>query len=73
VASPLENLSGPGGPLQKEAPDAKEFAGLRRSALARHSSVDAVMDEIDANMRAHSGSNRHPPTTQQFPRSLRCA
>jgi hypothetical protein len=35
VASPLENLSGPGGPLQKEAPDAKEFAGLRRSALAR--------------------------------------
>jgi len=35
VASPLENLSGPGRPLQKEAPDAKEFAGLRRSALAR--------------------------------------
>jgi hypothetical protein len=35
VASPLENLSGPGRPLQKEAPDAKEFAGLKRSALAR--------------------------------------
>jgi hypothetical protein len=32
---PLENLSGPGRALQKEAPDAKEFAGLRRSALAR--------------------------------------
>lgn len=35
MASPLDNLSGPGRPLQKEAPDAKEFAGLRRSALAR--------------------------------------
>jgi hypothetical protein len=35
VASPLENLSGPGRALQKEAPDAKEFAALRRSALAR--------------------------------------
>jgi len=35
VASPLENLSGPGRPLQKEPPDAKEFAGLKRSALAR--------------------------------------
>ena len=28
MASPLENLSGPGRPLQKEPPDAKEFAGL---------------------------------------------
>ncbi len=35
MASPLENLSGPGRPLQKELPDAKEFAGLKRSALAR--------------------------------------
>jgi hypothetical protein len=35
VASPLENLSCPGKPLQKEPPDAKEFAGLKRSALAR--------------------------------------
>jgi hypothetical protein len=35
MASSLENLSGPGRPLQKEPPDAKEFAGLRRAALAR--------------------------------------
>jgi hypothetical protein len=35
VASPLENLSGPGGPLKKEVPEAKEFAGLKRSAIAR--------------------------------------
>ena len=35
MVSPLENLSGPGKPLQKEPPDAKEFAGLKRSGLAR--------------------------------------
>ena len=35
MASPLENLSGPGKALQKEPPDAKEFAGLKRSGLAR--------------------------------------
>src|SRR5262245_9485910 len=33
--SPLERLAGPGGILAKEAPDAKEFAGLVSSALAR--------------------------------------
>ena len=33
VTSPLENLAGPGQPLRKEAPDAKEFAALRRSGL----------------------------------------
>lgn len=35
MASPLENLSGPGKPLRKEPPDEKEFSGLKRSALAR--------------------------------------
>lgn len=35
MASPLENLSGPGKSLKREAPDAKEFAGLKRAALAR--------------------------------------
>ncbi|MGA8149309.1 MAG: hypothetical protein WB870_17300 [Gallionellaceae bacterium] len=33
--SPLANLSGPGKVLSAEAPDAKEFAGLKRSGLAR--------------------------------------
>ena len=33
--SPLERLAGPGNILAKEAPDAKEFAGLLRSGLAR--------------------------------------
>ena len=35
MTSPFENLSGPGRPLKPEPPDAAEFAGLRRSALAR--------------------------------------
>jgi hypothetical protein len=35
VTSPLENLSGPGQSLRKEAPDAKEFAGLKQSGLTR--------------------------------------
>lgn len=35
MASPFENLIGPGKPLKAEPPDAKELAGLRRSGLAR--------------------------------------
>jgi hypothetical protein len=35
MTSPLENLSGPNKPLDAEAPDAKEFAGLVRSGKAR--------------------------------------
>ena len=35
MTSPLENLSGPDRPLRKEAPDAKEFANLKRSGLRR--------------------------------------
>jgi hypothetical protein len=34
VASPLENLSGPGKPLRQEPPDEREYSGLKRSALA---------------------------------------
>lgn len=35
MPNPLENLSGPGKSLKKEAPDPNEFAGLLRSGLAR--------------------------------------
>lgn len=35
MPNPLDNLSGPGKPLQPEPPDAKEIAGLLRSGLAR--------------------------------------
>lgn len=35
MTSPLERLTGPGKPLAAEKPDAQEFAGLKRSGLAR--------------------------------------
>lgn len=35
MPSPFEKLTGPGKPLKSEPPNAKEFAGLRRSGLAR--------------------------------------
>jgi hypothetical protein len=35
MPNPLENLCGPGKPLQPEAMDAKEYAGLLRSGKAR--------------------------------------
>ena len=35
MPSAFENLCGPGKPLKAEPPDAKEFAGLKRSGLAR--------------------------------------
>ena len=35
MSSPLNNLCGPNKPLAPEPPDAAEFAGLKRSGLAR--------------------------------------
>ena len=35
MPSAYENLCGPGKPLKAEPPDANEFAGLKRSGLAR--------------------------------------
>jgi hypothetical protein len=35
MTSAFENLTGPGKSLRAEPPDAKEFAGLQRAALAR--------------------------------------
>lgn len=35
MPSPLDNLSGPGGPLAVEPPDARELGGLKRSGFAR--------------------------------------
>jgi hypothetical protein len=36
VASPLENLSGPGKPLRQEPPDEQEYSGLRKLHEADH-------------------------------------
>ena len=35
MSNPLDNLCGPGKPLQLEVPDANELAGLLRSGTAR--------------------------------------
>ena len=42
MPSPLENLAGPGKSLRAEPPDAKEFAGLKRSGLARLSDATNI-------------------------------
>ena len=49
MTSPLENLTGPGRPLRKEPPDAREFANLRQSGLKRLA---------DAQNRANSAEGR---------------
>lgn len=49
AATAFENLSGPGKPLKAEAPDANEFAGLRRSGLARL--ADARTDSLSLEGR----------------------
>ena len=48
MTSPLENLSGPGQPLRKEAPDAKEFAGLKRSGLTRLSDAGNKANSLES-------------------------
>jgi hypothetical protein len=47
--SPFDNLSGPGKPLKAEPPDAKEFAGLKRSGHAR--SKDALNTSLALESR----------------------
>jgi hypothetical protein len=48
VASPLESLSGPDKPLRKEAPDAKEFAGLKESGLKRLADADKQANSLES-------------------------
>ena len=47
MTSSLENLSGPGKSLRKEAPDASEFAGLVRSGLARLADAQNIAVSIE--------------------------
>ncbi len=60
MTSPLENLCGPGQPLRKEAPDAKELAGLERSGLRRLA---------DAEKQSNRAANRYI-VFQAFPHTL---
>src|SRR5262245_35594805 len=46
--SPLDRLAGPGNVLAKEAPDAKEFAGLVRSGLARLKDAENEANSLDS-------------------------
>ena len=46
--SPLERLAGPGNVLAKEPPDAKEFAGLVRSGLARLKDAENDTNSLDS-------------------------
>lgn len=46
--SPLERLVGPGNVLGKEAPDAKEFAGLVRSGMARLKDAQNETNSLDS-------------------------
>jgi len=46
--SPLERLAGPGNVLAKEPPDAKEFAGLVRSGLARLMDAENESNSLDS-------------------------
>jgi hypothetical protein len=46
--SPLERLAGPGNVLAKEPPDAQEFAGLVRSAMARLEDAEKATNSLDS-------------------------
>ena len=48
MPSPLENLSGPGKALREEPPDAKEFAGLKRSGLARLADAEKPANSVES-------------------------
>src|SRR5947208_759693 len=47
-SSPLERLAGPGNVLAKEPSDAKEFAGLVRSGLARLKDAENEANSLDS-------------------------
>jgi len=47
MASPLENLSGPGKSLTAEPPDATEFAGLKRSGLIRLKDAENTANSLE--------------------------
>ena len=47
MPSPLDNLTGPGKALRSEPPDAKEFAGLKRSGMARLSDAANIANSLE--------------------------
>src|SRR5215210_2220104 len=65
--SPLERIAGPGNVLAKEPPDAKEFAGLVRSALARLK--DAERNELAGQQVRPRLQRRSRPVSSGAPAS----
>ena len=48
MTSPLDNLTGPGRALAAEPPDAKEFAGLKRSGLVRLKDAENPANSLES-------------------------
>ena len=48
MASPLENLTGPGKPLVAEPPDAAEFSGLKRSGMVRLKDAENPANSLES-------------------------
>ena len=48
MTSQLERLAGPGGALTAEPPDAREFAGLVRSGLARLKDAEKIANSLES-------------------------
>ena len=70
--SPLERLASPGNVLGKEPPDAKEFAGLVRSGLARlKTQVGQLQSEDGQHPAQHTESAKEPRGCLQYPSSTR--
>ena len=58
MTSPLENLSGPGQPLRKEAPDAREFANLKQSGLKRLADAENNSNALESRFDlAYNGAH----------------
>jgi len=62
--TPLENLSGPGGSLKAEPPDAAEIAGLLRTGSTR------LTDATNATLALESRSS-HPASVASFTADIR--
>lgn len=48
ASSPLEGLCGPGGSLQSEVPDAREFAGLLKSGETRLVDSERIANSLES-------------------------
>jgi hypothetical protein len=72
MASSLENLTGPGKPLRKEPPDAKEFSGLKRSALARLTDSAKIANSLESRFDLAYNAGSLPTSGSSSTRSTIC-